>query len=92
VAGIFIVPAEKAQDVRWEEVNWVSLLSRHPFSQYYSPTGSTWLMYGGGNSPSTRLRATYVSNILWCTTKVNEACAPMTKVRLSTNIVAHTEL
>ena len=54
--------------------NWVSpWLSCHPFSRY-SPTGSTWLMYGGGNSPSTRLRATS-RNILWSTTKVNEACA-----------------
>ena len=50
-----------------------SLTFLPPFFSY-SPTGSTWLMHGVENSSLPGLRATS-QNILWSTTKVNEACA-----------------
>ena len=66
-----------------------------PHFFWYSPTGSTLLMHGVGNSPLP-VRATS-QNIPWSTTKVNEesmmCSAPtrrMTKVRPQST--AHTEL
>jgi len=60
----------------------------------YSPTGSTWLMRGVEFCSVPGLRVTS-QNILWSTTKVNEACARPPHIRwqkLGYQPIAHTEL
>ena len=63
----------KEQTTVSAQTTGISLTFLPPFFSY-SPTGSTWLMHGVENSSLPGLRATS-QNILWSTTKVNEACA-----------------